>query len=56
MYKEYEGDVKLNKAYEYASDQLEAVGIDVAGDEIRASIEKAVVDYKAQKAGGRIAS
>ncbi|WP_145413814.1 phage holin [Paenibacillus xylanexedens] len=56
LYKEYEGDVKLKKAYEYASDRLKSVGIDVSGDEIRASIEKAVVDYNAKKAGGRIAS
>lgn len=56
IYKEYEGDVKLNKAYEYASDKLKSVGIDVSGDEIRAAIEKAVVDYKAQKAGGKVAS
>lgn len=56
IYKEYEGDVKLNKAYEYASDKLKSVGIDVSGDEIRAAIEKAVIDYKAQKAGGKVAS
>lgn len=56
LYKEYEGDIKLNKAFEYASDKLKSVGIDVTGDEIRAAIEKAVVDYKAQKAGGKVAS
>jgi len=56
LYKEHDGDRKLQEAFEYASEKLKAVGVDVSGDEIRASIEKAVVDYNAKKAGGRIAS
>lgn len=56
LYKEHDGDRKLQEAFEYASEKLKAVGVDVSGDEIRASIEKAVVDYNAKKVGGRIAS
>lgn len=54
LYKEYEGDRKLQEAFAYASEKLKSIGVDVSGDEIRAAIEKAVVDYK--KAGGKIAS
>ncbi|WP_339306563.1 phage holin, LLH family [Paenibacillus sp. FSL R5-0519] len=56
IYKTYEGDRKLSEAYTYASEKLAALGISVTGDEIRASIEKAYIDYKAKKAGGKIAS
>lgn len=56
LYKEHDGDRKLEEAFGYASEQLNVLGVSVSGDEIRAAIEKAVVDYNAQKAGGKIAS
>jgi LL-H family phage holin len=56
VYREYEGDRKLQEAYSYASGQLANLGVEMSGDEIRAAIEKAVIDYNAQKAGGKIAS
>ncbi|KAA8747094.1 phage holin [Paenibacillus sp. UASWS1643] len=56
VYREYEGDRKLQEAYSYASEKLANLGVEMSGDEIRAAIEKAVVDYNAKKAGGKIAS
>lgn len=56
LYKEAEGDRKLKEAYAYASEKLAALGVQMTSDEIRAAIEKAVVDYNAKKAGGKIAS
>lgn len=56
LYKEHDGDRKLQEAFAYASEKLANLGVEMSGDEIRAAIEKAVVDYKAQKAGGKIAS
>ncbi|MNN65728.1 Phage holin protein [compost metagenome] len=37
---------KFNKAFAYVSDQLGRAGIKVTSDEIKAAIEKAVLDYK----------
>lgn len=47
VYKELGGEEKLQQALVYASDQLEARGIKVAPEEIRAAVEKAYLAYKA---------
>ncbi|WP_339283643.1 phage holin, LLH family [Paenibacillus sp. FSL R5-0486] len=47
---------KFDRAYAYTSEKLTRWKIKVPQNEIEAAIEKAVVDYNAQKAGGKIAS
>lgn len=39
---------KLNKAIEYASARLKQYGINVTVDEVRAAIEKAIVEYNSK--------
>lgn len=39
------GQAKLNFAYSYASELLIKAGIKITNDEIKAAIEKAVLDY-----------
>lgn len=40
------GHTKLSEAYNYASKMLDKAGIQVAPEEIKSAIEKAVLDYK----------
>ncbi|HEY2492171.1 MAG TPA: phage holin, LLH family [Paenibacillus sp.] len=47
VYKDLGGEDKLQQALVYASNQLEARGIKVAPEEIRAAVEKAYLAYKA---------
>ncbi|MFC3802734.1 phage holin [Cohnella sp. GCM10012308] len=46
------GALKLDKAIKYVSDRAATLGIKVSEQSIRAAIEKAVLDYKAQIKGG----
>lgn len=48
-YKDEGGPAKLSAAYDYVSKGLGTIGIEMAGNEIRAAIEKAVADYNAAK-------
>jgi LL-H family phage holin len=43
------GRNKFNKAFIYTSDRLGKLGIEVTAEEINAAIEKAVLEYNAQK-------
>lgn len=43
------GEEKLRRAFEYADRELAARGIELDYEQIRAAIEKAVLDYKANK-------
>ncbi len=47
---------KFDRAFAYTSEKLTRWKIKIPDKEIEAAIEKAVVDYNAKKAGGRIAS
>ncbi|WP_426447531.1 phage holin, LLH family [Paenibacillus sp. S-38] len=48
IFKGMGGEAKLSAAYEYASDKLEQVGINLSADEIKASIHKAWLDHNAK--------
>lgn len=43
------GKAKMNFAYSYTSDLLTKAGIKISDDEIKAAIEKAVLDYNLKK-------
>lgn len=43
------GRSKLNQAFMYASEKLGKLGIKITAEEINAAIEKAVLEYNAQK-------
>lgn len=47
-FKETNGQAKLNYAFSYTSEHLAKAGIKVTADEIKAAIEKAVLDYNAK--------
>lgn len=49
IYKEQNGKAKMNQAFIYASDKLGQTGIAVSPEEIRAAIEKACLEYNANK-------
>lgn len=49
MFKTESGIVKLSKAFIYASEKLGLNGIKVTDDEITAAIEKACLEYNANK-------
>lgn len=44
-----QGKAKLNYAYSYTSELLVKKGIKISDDEIKAAIEKAVLEYNLQK-------
>lgn len=48
-FKSESGRNKLNQAFVYASEKLGTLGIKVTSEEINAAIEKAVLEYNAQK-------
>ncbi|XEC92497.1 phage holin [Paenibacillus tarimensis] len=48
MFGQLNGEEKLQKAMNYVTQMLQARGIQISGDEIRAAIEKAVLAYKTQ--------
>lgn len=43
------GKAKMNFAYSYTSDLVKKVGIKITDDEIKAAIEKAVLEYNLKK-------
>ncbi|NEU27006.1 hypothetical protein G3M74_12965 [Paenibacillus polymyxa] len=47
VFKDFEGDKKLQEAIDYVIGRLRVMGINVTEQEIRAVIEKAVQDYNA---------
>ncbi|MNW56631.1 hypothetical protein D3C74_343590 [compost metagenome] len=47
MFKDFEGDKKLQEAIDYVIGRLRVMGLNVTEQEIRAVIEKAVQDYNA---------
>lgn len=48
-FKTSEGKAKLNFAYSYTSDLLAKANIKITDDEIKAAIEKSVLDYNLKK-------
>ncbi|WP_426452035.1 phage holin, LLH family [Paenibacillus sp. S-38] len=48
LFKGMGGEAKLDAAYEYASKKLAQLGINLSGDEIKASIHKAWLDHNAK--------
>lgn len=49
QFKELKGTAKMNQAFMYVSEKLGKIGIKVTTEEINAAIEKAVLEYNAQK-------